>query len=203
MAYRKSLLAGFAAAVMSAAILVVAAPPAWSSTGPIGTAPVCDHETSPYQICLYVNGTEGHPVYGKYLNNTWAGEQTSVAPALVCNGTDAVDGGGGNCPFKVGSGLNAKYSGDIIVYMYNAYKNDMYYNLLTLYPANNGAMVQGSQPDGDLLVLDPDGSSYHIVNVTLSDSEGTSERVCSSGLDQPIAIQPTWAGGGACTWSFP
>jgi hypothetical protein len=199
---RHRALARVIAVGVSVVLLLAQTVPAMAS--PLGTGPVCDHE-SPYQICFSANGVSGNYVYGKTFSTDHE-ENTTVAAANVCNGTDVVDGGGTTCPFAQGGDrLNNKYSGDLIVQMYNSDENNMYY----LGNANKTSTVQGPQGTGYLWVLapiSPGSTTYYLINVAVSSSitPGPSPFfACSHGADLVLFIDNAFQGDGACEWSFP
>jgi hypothetical protein len=100
------------------------APAALAVDSPLGSGPVCDAEAT--QLCLSANGNDGIYLYSKTYSDDNQ-EDTTVAAANVCGGTDIVDGNGTNCPFKNGSGMNTLYAGDLIVSMQNKPENNMWY----------------------------------------------------------------------------
>jgi hypothetical protein len=193
------LLQGLAAGVVAVAAMVVPGVSAMASS-PLGTGPVCDREV-PDQICLSVDGTTGDPVYGKDFSSDNQ-EKTTVAAALVCDGTDVVDGGNSvNCPFQEGTGLNSQYDGDTIVQMYNTHENDLWYI------ANQNGIYQEPQGTGYLWVLAPisKGSQiYYLVNVAVSGQNSQPWFACSQGgANHAIFISSYFQGGGQCEWTTP
>jgi hypothetical protein len=196
MLFRRSLLAAAAAAVMTAATLALPALPA-SASSPLGTTNICDQQSTP--LCLSANGTIGNWVYGKTYANDHE-QATTVAAANVCGGTDVVDGNHTNCPFVVGSGYNNQFRNDVIVQIYNAQEGPVWYTS----GISTGMRQAGGADSGYLWVLSPaaDGN-YVLVNVLDTNANPFQAQACAQSANQPITVQDTWSGGGACTWTLP
>lgn len=199
---KRSVLPGLAVAVVAVAAMLAPAGPAMASS-PLGTGPVCDREV-PYEICLSADGIKGDNVLGQYFS-TGNKEKTTVAAALVCDGTDVVDGGNsGNCPFQEGSGMNAKYHADLIVQMYNTSENDLWY----IGDVSGNSISQEPKGTGYMWVLAPisAGSNiYYLVNVGASGSISEPVFACANpgGGGWEILLRTQFAGGGQCEWATP
>jgi len=199
MKIRKAVLACATAAALT---LVMAAIPAASATGsPFGTYRVCNATVQ--DLCMSVDGTEGHDVYAE-LPDSSNKEKTTVTAANVCSGTDKVNGPGA-CPFNNGSGLNTKYNGDLIVQMHNTYENNVYYLGESVAVPNPNLIVQGDQgAAGYEWVLAPvtgNPGYYYLINVHVSDVNGTSEWACTN-LENPVEVTAVFLGDGYCEFKM-
>jgi hypothetical protein len=190
MTIRKALLAGVAAALMGVTMAVA---PASAVDSPLGSGPVCDAEAT--QLCLSANADNGNGTY--VYSKTYSDdneEDTTVAAANVCGGTDIVDGNGTNCPFKSGSGMNTTYKNDLIIQMYNVPENHNWY----IEDASVVIQDPTNQDGGYLWVLAPSGDgNYNIISVADSNG-GTEYHICSGPDDGLVELTYMWSGDGSC-----
>jgi hypothetical protein len=191
----------FGANVGVGAAGAAAVPKAVSPDGITAAAAMLCADQSPL-LCLRTSGTIGSVI----TSDNWTARSIHQETELVldtasCNGGH-VESGAVSCPFKLGSGLNAKYSGDGIYHI--QFFNEPGAPCAAANGSNWGVFLEACSSSGTDFVFsaDPDGGGYDVINPFVSNSSGDDmalwEPEATNGY--PVGVNPLQTSQAVFVW---